>query len=139
LFYPRYIRFSKWGILFEGGEVGLSMSMLCLLHCSFSRRRLAMLRCPGHYGQCILCHCSTLTNIYTKYVEFPVNAGLCSRLYHNLCNYPETTVSQLNGQSSDRRQIKASYSSLNMACPYPTPRHLDLHGLGLLLSVFCMV
>jgi hypothetical protein len=69
LFCPRYIRFSKWGILFEGGEVGLSMSMLCLLHCSFSRRILAMLRCPGHYGQCILCHCSTLTNIYTKYAE----------------------------------------------------------------------
>jgi hypothetical protein len=44
--------------------------------------------------------------------RFPVNAGLCSRLYHNLCNYPETTVSQLNGQRSDRRQVKASYSSL---------------------------
>jgi hypothetical protein len=51
LFCPRYenVRVSRWGLLFEGGGVGLYMSVLRLLHRSFSRRVLALLRCPGHY------------------------------------------------------------------------------------------
>jgi hypothetical protein len=28
LFYPRYVRVSKWGLLFEGGGVSLSMSVV---------------------------------------------------------------------------------------------------------------
>jgi hypothetical protein len=37
--------------------------------------------------------------------KLPVNAGLCSRLFLNLCNYSETEVSQLNGRRSGRRQV----------------------------------
>jgi hypothetical protein len=73
---PRYVRVSKWGLLYEGGGVGLSMSVLRLLHRSFSRRVFALLRCPGHYGLCIFCHCSMLTNIYTKYTEISCQCRL---------------------------------------------------------------
>jgi hypothetical protein len=40
--------------------------------------------------------------------SFPVNEGLCSRLWLNrlnLRNYSATAVSQLNGRSPDRRQV----------------------------------
>jgi hypothetical protein len=37
--------------------------------------------------------------------RFYINAGLCSRLFLNLCNYSENAVSQLNGRRRDHRQV----------------------------------
>jgi hypothetical protein len=48
-------------------------------------------------------HCSNICARYTE--RFPVNAGLCSTLCLNLCNYSETAISQLNGRRPDRRQV----------------------------------
>jgi hypothetical protein len=70
-FSPRYeyVRVSKWGLLFEGGGVGLFMSVLRLLHRGFSIRVFALLRCPGHYRLCIRCNCTILNSTYTKYTK----------------------------------------------------------------------
>jgi hypothetical protein len=82
---------------------GRSMQTLRLLHRSFGTSISALSRRPGHYGLCA----SLITALYSvTFIQgiqrFPVNAGLCSRLCLNLCNYSETAVSQLNGRRPDR-------------------------------------
>jgi hypothetical protein len=56
---------------------------LRLLHRTFCRSIpvSVLSRRPGHYGLCILCHCSILNIIYTRYTEVFCQWSLCSSQY----------------------------------------------------------
>jgi hypothetical protein len=69
------------GPLYDEGGVGLSMQALRLLHRSFSTSISALSRRPGHYGLCILCHCTILSNIYARYTMVSCQCRPCAAGY----------------------------------------------------------
>jgi hypothetical protein len=65
----------SWTCVFRNGASSLMKEGLVFLCTHYfccttvSERVYTLSLCPGHYGLCILCHCTILSNISTRYTE----------------------------------------------------------------------